>query len=121
VRFHKFTVGWNWVREYGRPDSLADFKNLLAYSPVHNVKPGVKYPATLVMTADHDDRVVPMHSFKFMSELQAKQAGTNPVIIRIDTNSGHGGSSWIKALDDFSEIVSFLLFNTNTDPQKSLN
>jgi prolyl oligopeptidase len=120
LRFNKFTVGWSWVSEYGHPDSLADFMNLLAYSPVHNVKNAVAYPATLVMTGDHDDRVVPMHSFKFIAELQAKQAGVNPVVIRIDTNSGHGGSSRVKFIDDFAEILSFLFYNTNTEPGKIL-
>ena len=116
LRFHKFTHGWNWQREYGRPDSLADFKLLYGYSPVHNVKSGTRYPATMVMTADHDDRVVPMHSFKFISELQAKQNGPNPVLIRIDTNSGHGSSSFLKYLDDEADAQAFMLANVGVTP-----
>lgn len=111
LRFHKFTHGWNWQSECGRPDSLADFKLLYGYSPVHNVRAGTHYPATLVMTADHDDRVVPMHSFKFIAELQAKQRGSNPVLIRIDTNSGHGSSSFLKSLDDAADAQAFMLAN----------
>lgn len=116
LRFHKFTHGWNWQSEYGRPDSLQDFKLLYGYSPVHNVKAGTRYPATLVVTADHDDRVVPMHSFKFISELQAKQSGPNPVLIRIDTNSGHGSSSFLKYLDDTADMYAFMLANVGLTP-----
>lgn len=116
LRFHKFTHGWNWQSEYGRPDSLQDFKLLYGYSPVHNVKAGTRYPATMVITADHDDRVVPMHSFKFISELQAKQNGPNPVLIRIDTNSGHGSSSFLKYLDDTADAQAFMLANIGLTP-----
>lgn len=116
LRFHKFTHGWNWQREYGRPDSLQDFKLLYGYSPVHNVKAGTRYPATMVTTADHDDRVVPMHSFKFIAELQAKQSGPNPVLIRIDTNSGHGSSSLLKYLDDEADAQAFMLANVGLTP-----
>ncbi|MBC7923195.1 MAG: S9 family peptidase [Ferruginibacter sp.] len=111
LRFQHFTIGHNWKREYGDSDSLVHFKNLYAYSPVHNVKKGVNYPATLVTTADHDDRVVPMHSYKFISELQAKQAGPHPVLIRVETNSGHGASSLTKRIEDQTDAISFALYN----------
>ena len=111
MRFHKFTVGHNWKREYGDIDKPEDFKNLIGYSPVHNVKAGVEYPATLVTTAEHDNRVVPMHSFKFISELQAKQAGTNLVLIRIETLAGHGGSSLTKRIEENTDIYSFMFYN----------
>lgn len=113
MRFHKFTVGHNWKREYGDIDKPEDFKNLLGYSPVHNVKAGVEYPATLVTTAEHDDRVVPMHSYKFISELQAKQAGANPVLIRIETQTGHAGSSLTKRIEESTDIYSFMFYNMN--------
>ena len=91
LRFHKFTEGRQWVDDYGSSDDPREFKALLAYSPYHNIKPGVHYPATLVLTADTDDRVVPGHSFKFAAALQRAQAGRAPVLIRISTRSGHGG------------------------------
>lgn len=90
LRFHKFTIGWAWVSDYGSPDDAEQFKTIYAYSPLHNVKPGVRYPATLITTADHDDRVVPGHSFKFAAALQAAQAGDAPILIRIQTKAGHG-------------------------------
>lgn len=111
LRFQHFTIGHNWKREYGDSDSLVHFKNLYAYSPVHNVKKGVSYPATLATTADHDDRVVPMHSYKFISALQAKQSGPNPVLIRIETNSGHGSSSLTKWIENRTDEISFMLYN----------
>src|SRR4030095_15133646 len=85
LRFHKFTIGWNWIADYGSSDNEAEFKALHAYSPIHNIKPGTKYPATLITTADHDDRVVPAHNFKYAAALQAAQGGDNPILIRIDT------------------------------------
>ena len=91
LRFHKFTIGWAWVTEYGSADSVNQFPYLLAYSPLHNIRPGVRYPATLITTADHDDRVVPGHSFKYAAALQAAQAGPAPILIRIETRAGHGG------------------------------
>ena len=92
LRYHKFTIGWNWAPDYGTSeDSKEMFEYLLGYSPLHNLKPGTSYPATLVTTADHDDRVVPAHSFKFAATLQECHQGTNPVLIRIDTKAGHGG------------------------------
>lgn len=115
LRFHKFTAGWGWVVEYGSSDKEGDVKNLLSYSPLHNIKPAA-YPATLVTTADHDDRVVPAHSFKFISTLQEKQTGTNPVLIRIETNAGHGAGKPIsKALDEIADIYSFMFYNMGLD------
>jgi prolyl oligopeptidase len=90
LRFHKFTIGWAWCPEYGSPDNEADFKTLYAYSPLHNLKAGTAYPATMITTADHDDRVVPAHSFKFAAALQAAHQGDHPVLIRIETKAGHG-------------------------------
>lgn len=111
LRFHKFTVGWGWVVEYGSSDDPVHFKNLYAYSPLHNLKEGVHYPATLVMTADHDDRVVPAHSFKFIATLQEKHRGPNPVLIRIETRSGHGSSSTTKAIDQQADVWAFMFHN----------
>jgi len=117
LRYHKFTVGWGWVVEYGNPEEEIHFKNLLSYSPLHNIKDGVKYPATLVTTADHDDRVVPAHSFKFIATLQEKQRGDNPVLIRIETRAGHGaGKPLNKALDEIADRFAFLFFNTDLKP-----
>jgi len=117
LRFHKFTIGWSWVSDYGSPDNPGDFKVLLAYSPYHNIKSGVVYPATLITTADHDDRVVPAHSFKYAAALQAAQAGDNPVIIRIDTKSGHGASSTTKQLEQTADIYAFLMYNLGVTPR----
>jgi prolyl oligopeptidase len=112
LRYHKFTVGWGWAVEYGSSDDEKNFKNLYSYSPLHNIKQGVSYPATLVTSADHDDRVVPAHSFKFIATLQEKQAGKNPVLIRIETRSGHGSSNTTKMIDELTDRFSFFLFNT---------
>src|SRR5438445_9577089 len=90
LRFHKFTIGWAWVDDYGSSDDPEQFRALRAYSPLHNLKPGTCYPPTLITTADHDDRVVPAHSFKFAAALQAAQSCANPVLIRIETKAGHG-------------------------------
>lgn len=110
LRFHKFTIGWAWVSDYGSADNSADFKSLLAYSPLHNVRPGVKYPATLVTTADHDDRVVPSHSFKFAAALQAAQAGPAPILIRIEVKAGHGaGKPTSKRIDEAADRYAFLV------------
>ena len=118
LRYQYFTIGWNWAADYGRSDANeAEFKALYAYSPVHNIKPGTRYPAILVTTADHDDRVVPAHSFKYAAALQAAQAGDNPVIIRIDTNSGHGASSTTKQLEQTADIYSFLFYNLGVTPK----
>jgi prolyl oligopeptidase len=119
LRFNRFTVGWNWTREYGNPDSAADFRNLIAYSPVHNIKAGIRYPAVLVLTADHDDRVVPMHSYKFAAQLQARQAGPDPVLLYVDTNSAHGASSYTKYIDHQSDMMAFFFYNTQTTMNES--
>jgi prolyl oligopeptidase len=111
LRYHKFTVGWGWVVEYGSSDDKTFFANLYSYSPLHNIKDGVAYPATLVTTADHDDRVVPAHSFKFIATLQEKHKGDNPVLIRIETRSGHGASSTTKRLEEIADKWSFLFYN----------
>ncbi len=109
LRFHKFTIGWTWVDDYGSPDVAAEFKALHAYSPLHNLHAGVKYPATLVTTGDHDDRVVPAHSFKFAAALQKAQAGDAPVLIRIETRAGHGaGIPTDKKIDELADQWSFL-------------
>ena len=113
LRFHKFTIGWNWIADYGSSDNPEEFKAIRAYSPLHNIKEGVKYPATMVTTADHDDRVVPAHSFKYAATLQEKAAAstTNPLLIRIDTKSGHGASNTAKALESTADIYAFLMQN----------
>jgi len=109
LRYHRFTIGWAWVGEYGSSDDPAHFENLLGYSPLHNLKPGVAYPATLVMTADRDDRVVPGHSFKFAAALQAAHAGTAPVLIRIETRAGHGaGTPTRKRIESAADLLAFL-------------
>ena len=113
LRYHKFTIGWNWASDYGTSeDSREMFEYLRGYSPLHNLKPGTSYPATLVTTADHDDRVVPAHSFKFAATLQECHEGTNPVLIRIDTKAGHGGGKPLaKILEEQADIYSFILYN----------
>ncbi len=116
LRFHKFTIGWNWKPEYGSSETVTDFKNLFAYSPLHNIRTGVDYPATLVTTADHDDRVVPAHSFKYAATLQNKYRGKNPVMIRIDVNSGHGASNLKKGLETSADIYSFIFYNMGLTP-----
>jgi len=110
LRFHKFTIGWAWVPEYGSADDPAQFPTLLAYSPLHNLRPGTRYPATLITTADHDDRVVPGHSFKFAAALQAAQAGPAPVLIRVETKAGHGaGKPTAKLIDEQADRWAFLV------------
>ena len=110
LRFHKFTIGWAWVTEYGSADSVAQFPFLYRYSPLHNLRPGTRYPATLVTTADHDDRVVPGHSFKYAAALQAAQAGPAPVLIRIETKAGHGaGKPTAKIIEEQTDRWAFLV------------
>jgi prolyl oligopeptidase len=112
LRFHKFTIGWAWVTEYGSADSVAQFPALYRYSPIHNMKPGTQYPATLITTADHDDRVVPGHSFKYAATLQATQAGAQPVLIRIETKAGHGaGKPTAKIIEEQTDRWAFLVHN----------
>ncbi len=112
LRFHKFTIGWAWVSDYGSPENEDEFRTLLAYSPYHNIREGVDYPPTLVMTGDHDDRVFPAHSFKFAAALQKAQAGDAPVLIRIETRAGHGaGKPTAKLIEEFSDMWTFALMH----------
>lgn len=117
LRYHTFTAGAGWAYDYGTADDNKEmFEYLKGYSPVHNVKPGVQYPATMVTTGDHDDRVVPAHSFKFAAELQAKQTGGNPTLIRIETDAGHGaGTPVTKTIEQYADIYGFTLFNMGFD------
>jgi prolyl oligopeptidase len=117
LRYHTFTAGAGWAYDYGTAEQNKEmFEYLLGYSPVHNVKQGVEYPATLITTADHDDRVVPAHSFKFASVLQENQSGTNPVLIRIDVNAGHGqGKPLSKTIEENADIQAFTLFNMGVE------
>ena len=110
LRFHKFTIGWAWVTEYGSADSSGQFPFLYRYSPIHNMKPGAHYPATLITTADHDDRVVPGHSFKYAATLQSAQGGPEPVLIRIETKAGHGaGKPTSKVIEEQTDRWAFLV------------
>jgi len=116
LRFQKFTIGWNWVADYGSSEANeAEFKALYAYSPIHNIKPGTKYPATLITTADHDDRVVPAHNYKYAAALQAGQGGSSPILIRIDTKSAHGASNTTKAIEQQRDIYAFLFESLGVD------
>jgi Serine proteases of the peptidase family S9A len=116
LRYQHFTIGWAWAVEYGRSDNPEQFRYLVKYSPLHNLKPGTAYPATLVTTADHDDRVVPAHSFKFAATLQACQTGPNPVLIRIETQAGHGsGKPTSKQIDEATDVWAFTLYNLGVD------
>jgi prolyl oligopeptidase len=109
LRFHKFTIGWAWCSDYGSSDNADEFNALYAYSPYHNLQPGVKYPSTLITTGDHDDRVVPAHSFKFAARLQEYHIGDNPVLIRIETKAGHGaGKPTAKQIEEKTDELSFL-------------
>jgi prolyl oligopeptidase len=109
LRFHRFTIGWAWKSDYGSSETKAGFDTLIKYSPLHNIRPGVAYPPTLVTTADHDDRVVPAHSFKFAAALQAAQKGPNPVLIRIETKAGHGaGKPTSKQIEERADVFAFL-------------
>lgn len=118
LRYHKFTIGWAWKGDYSSSEEVENFKYLYSYSPLHNIRENVKYPATLVVTGDHDDRVVPAHSFKFIATLQEKYKGPNPVLIRIDINSGHASTTALgsskpvsKQIDEQTDIFSFLMYN----------
>ena len=117
LRFHKYTIGWAWVSDYGSSENAEEFKALYAYSPLHNVKRSVAYPPTLVTTADHDDRVVPAHSFKYTAEMQAAAAEytnatakpTGPILVRIETQAGHGaGTPTSKFIDERSDMLAFI-------------
>jgi len=110
LRFHQFTIGWAWTSEYGSPENLEEFRVLYGYSPLHQLKPGTAYPATLITTADHDDRVVPAHSFKFAAALQAAHRGNQPVLIRIETKAGHGaGKPTAKLIEESADKLAFLV------------
>ncbi len=116
LRFHQFTIGWAWVSDYGSPDDPEEFKSLWAYSPYHNVKPGVAYPPTLIATGDYDDRVFPAHSFKFAAALQAAQSGVAPTLIRIDTKTGHGvGKPTSKLIEEMADRWTFLVHTLDMD------
>jgi prolyl oligopeptidase len=117
LRFHKFTIGSAWISDFGSSDDPVQFKAIYAYSPLHNIRAGAKYPATLITTADHDDRVVPAHSFKYAATLQEKASHATPLLIRIDTKSGHGASSTTKALETTADIYSFLFDSLGVTPK----
>ncbi|MFN9424028.1 prolyl oligopeptidase family serine peptidase [Gemmatimonas sp.] len=116
LRFHTFTIGWNWIADYGSSEDPEAFRYLYAYSPLHNLRDGTSYPATLITTADHDDRVVPAHSFKFAARLQEAHAGETPVLIRIETQSGHGSSSLTKQIEEMADVYSFVFLNMGVEP-----
>lgn len=117
LRYHKYTIGWAWASDYGSADDPEMFKVLYAYSPLHNIKPGTEYPATLITTADHDDRVVPCHSFKFAAALQAAHAGDAPVLIRVETRAGHGaGKPTYKIIEEIADKWAFLVRTLDMPP-----
>ena len=116
LRYHLFTIGWAWASDYGTVDDPEEFRALYAYSPLHNIRPGTRYPATMVTTGDHDDRVVPAHSFKFAAALQAAQAGNAPTLIRIDTKAGHGaGKPTEKIIEEIADKYAFLIRELGMD------
>ncbi len=111
LRFHKFTIGWAWKSDFGDPEIAEQYRWLRAYSPLHNIVPGRQYPPTLIMTGDHDDRVVPGHSFKFAATLQAAQADSSeaPILIRVETSAGHGhGKPTSKVIAERTDVLTFL-------------
>jgi prolyl oligopeptidase len=109
LRFHRFTIGWAWKSDFGDPDDPGQYRWVRAYSPLHNLQPGTRYPATLIMTGDHDDRVVPGHSFKFAAAMQAAQAGDAPVLIRVETAAGHGAATPVsKLIDARADMLAFV-------------
>jgi prolyl oligopeptidase len=117
LRFHLFTIGWAWKSDYGSSETQAGFDTLIKYSPLHNLRPGTSYPATLVTTGDHDDRVVPAHSHKFLATLQACQAGPAPVLTRIETQAGHGaGKPTAKIIEERTDVLAFLVENLGLRP-----
>ncbi|MCY7349763.1 MAG: prolyl oligopeptidase family serine peptidase [Cytophagaceae bacterium] len=117
LRFQKFTIGFNWIGDYGSSENADEFKALYAFSPLHNLKAGIRYPATLITTADHDDRVVPAHSFKYAARLQEVYKGPNPALIRIETAAGHGGSNLAKAIEQTADVLSFVFQNLGVTPK----
>ncbi len=118
LRYHNFTIGWAWAADYGRSDDSEEmFKYLLGYSPLHNIKKDINYPATLAITADHDDRVVPAHTFKFMATLQENDGGKNPVLIRVETKAGHGaGKPTEKQIEEAADMYGFIMYNLGMKP-----
>ena len=117
LRFQKFTIGWAWTSDYGSSDDSTQFQYLRAYSPLHNIKPGTCYPPTLAFTADHDDRVVPGHTFKYVATLQAAQSCPNPIVVRIETKSGHGaGRPTTKLIDEAADRFAFLVKELRMNP-----
>jgi prolyl oligopeptidase len=120
LRFHKFTIGWAWTGDYGSADNADEFKALHAYSPLHNLKKGGCYPATMVTTADHDDRVVPAHSFKYAAAAQAAQGSANPILIRIETKAGHGaGKPVSKQIEEVADRWGFLTRALDMQPAQT--
>ncbi|MBI5217489.1 MAG: S9 family peptidase [Bacteroidia bacterium] len=118
LRYQKFTIGWNWVSDYGSSDNKDEFRYIYKYSPLHNIRENINYPAVLITTADHDDRVVPAHSFKYISTLQEKYKGPNPVMIRIETMAGHGaGKPTAKLIEEYTDVFSFIFFNLGVTPE----
>lgn len=119
LRYQHFTIGWAWASDYGTSEDNEEmFNYLLGYSPLHNIKEGVEYPATLAMTADHDDRVVPAHTFKFMATLQEKGGGNHPYLVRIETKAGHGGGKpTSKVIEEYSDMMSFIMYNLDMNPE----
>ncbi len=118
LRYQKFTIGWAWVQDYGSSDDSIQFKNLYSYSPLQNIQSGIDYPSILVIASDRDDRVVPGHSFKYIATLQEKYKGDHPVLIRIETNSGH--SSWkptTAKIKERTDVWSFIFYNMGITPQ----
>ncbi len=118
LRYHKFTIGWAWAGEYGSSEKPEQFRYLYAYSPLHNIRPGIDYPAMLVETADHDDRVFPAHSFKYIATLQDTYKGKNPILLKVETKVGHGtGSTTSKTIDRYTDKYSFMFFNMGLTPE----
>lgn len=118
LRYENFTIGYAWASDYGSVKEKEHFENILTYSPLHNLEKGTSYPATMVLTADHDDRVVPAHSFKFAAALQDAHEGDDPVLIRVDVNAGHGaGKPTDKILDEYADIMSFMMYNMGVAPE----
>ena len=116
LRYHLFTIGWGWSVEYGNSDDERQFEYIYKYSPLHNIRKGECYPATLITTSDHDDRVVPAHSFKFAAQLQYAQGCQTPILIRIETNAGHGaGKPTSKRIDEAADKFAFMFYNTNSN------
>ena len=117
LRYEKFTIGYAWASDYGSLKEKEHFDNIIKFSPLHNLKPGTEYPATMVLTADHDDRVVPAHSFKYAAALQKAHSGDNPVMIRVDVDAGHGaGKPTSKILDEYADVMSFMMYNMGVEP-----